>query len=215
MPFIFIFSIPCNAGHVITLLFTTGSAVSLLQILLVPTSHYLQQLHPAPEQSQFHPTVPNAFRAVQESWPIICWVPTPWQNAAAQSPGPSCLGAGPGCLSSPVFYQANISCIPLCQNKDLIFMARSISTFNTKRHDSSQAVSKKLFVVSFLLQPGWRDWEQGLQIGATGGPLVPSGTCMQLPSTLVQFTSLRVIELGPRAWCWPCSDSLYTSRQVI
>lgn len=207
MPFISIFSVPWNAGHVITLLITMGSAVSLLQILLVPTSHYLQQLHPTPEQSQFHPMVylmPSGLcRRID---------PSSAGNAAAQSPGPRCLAADPGCLSSPIFHQVNIFCIPICQNKDLIVMTRSISTFNTKRHNPA---FKKLFVVSFLLQPGRRDWEQGLQIEATGSPLVPSGTCMQFPSTLVQFTSLGVIELGPGAWCWPRFDSLYTSRQVI
>lgn len=69
---------------------------------------------------------------------------------------------------------------------------------------------------SFMFSPGWTE---GLRAGLAGrshrGTLVPPGVCVQFPSTSVQFTSLGVMELGPGAWCQPCSDSLCASGQVI
>lgn len=145
---------------------------------------------------------------------ITCWVP-------AQSPIPSCSEAEPPWAARlpllSILFQAKVLCFSICQSKDLLLMSWLILTFNTDSHRGERQTqfSKVAQLItgcfqealcsllSFLPQPGLRDWDQGSQVGVLRGLLVPLGVGSQLQSALVQFTTLGVMELGPGAWCCP------------
>lgn len=149
---------------------------------------------PAPDCSQFDPVSPGCHRAVQEGHPIFS-DPRNGSASAVAVVGHCSMSRLAALRAQPLFRRtlSGFSKLPC------LIMGRFQGD-----------------LCSFMFSPGWTE---GLRAGLAGrshrGTLVPPGMCVQFPSTSVQFTSLGVMKLGPRARCQPYSDSLCASGQVI